>query len=109
MSDKLPDLKNIEAPLPATAHGITVATALLLTVGCALITIGGTMAILRGTLGTPTRAAVSVITLIALLGMTYSLVQLILAVIATAGERRWFSRQISERRQGDRARKPPKG
>ena len=109
MSDKLPDSQSAGAPRPATAHGMTVTTALLLTLASALVTIGGTITVLKRALGTPARAAVSIITLLALLAMTYSLVQLILAGIATAGERRWFSRQVSERRQGERARKPPKG
>jgi len=108
MNDKLPDLNDTDAPLPATAHDMTVPTALISSIVCAVITIGGTVAVLKSAIVTPARAAVSVVTLIALLGMTYFLVQLILAVIATAGERRWFARQISERRQGDRARKPPK-
>lgn len=93
-------------PKPATSHGLPFVTALVLSILCGLVMAGGSVAVLRSSLSNPAKAALSIVTLVALLGFAYSIIQLILAVIATAGERRWFVRHVGERRQGDRARKP---
>jgi hypothetical protein len=106
MNDDLPDLTQTDGPLPATAHAMSVTGAIVFTVLAAAIAVGGTLAVLRHSWGTTARGIASVVTLLAVLALSYALVQLVLAVIASAGERRWFSRQVSERRQGERARKP---
>jgi len=93
-------------PLPATAHGLPLVSALILSIVAGAVAIVGSVAVVKGTMPNSTKAAISVLSLVALLVLAYALIQLLLAVIATAGERRWFARQISERRQGDRARKP---
>jgi len=92
---------------PATAHGLSFSTALIFTVLCAIVAIGGTVAVVRTSLSTSAKASLSIITLVAVIGLAYSVFQLALALVATTGERRWFARQVSERRTGDRARKPP--
>jgi len=92
--------------IPATAHGLPLISALILSVVAGVVAIIGSVAVVRGTMPNSTKAAISVLSLVAFLVMAYALIQLLLAVIATAGERRWFARQVSERRQGDRARKP---
>lgn len=109
MDEKIPELTQPEGALPATAHGMTVAGATILSISCAIVTIAGTVAVLKSSWGTTARGVASVVTLVAVIAFGYALVQLVLAVIATAGERRWFERQISERRQSERARKKPPG
>ena len=91
---------------PATSHGLPLLTALYLTIICSIVTIGGSYGVVRSSLATNTKAALSIITLLALVGLGYGTFQLLLALVATTGERRWFARQVSERRSGERARKP---
>ena len=92
---------------PATAHGMSLTRALILTIICALVVVGGSVAVARAaTASTAAKALLSLLTLAAFIALSYSAFQLVLALIATTGERRWFSRQVSERRTGDRARKP---
>ena len=105
MKEKLPDVSQTDGRIPATAHGMTVAGATILSLFCAIVTIVGTVALLKSSWGTSARVAASGVTLVAVLALGYALVQLTLAVLATAGERRWFARQVSERRSGERARK----
>jgi hypothetical protein len=93
---------------PATSHGLPFATALILTILCALVVGGGSIGVARGSLSIPVKASFSIITLIATIGFGYSVFQLVLALIATTGERRWFFRHVGDRRLGDRARKPAK-
>jgi hypothetical protein len=106
MNDDLPDLTQTDGPIPATAHAMSVTGAIIFTVIAAAVTAAGTFGVLRNSWGTTARGIASVVTLLAVLALSYALVQLVLAVIASAGERRWFARQVSERRQGERARKP---
>jgi hypothetical protein len=94
---------------PATAHGLPFSTALVLTIVCAFVTIGGMYGVVKSTVSLSAKAAFSIITLIAVIGLAYSGFQLLLALVATTGERRWFARQVTERRTGDRARKPRNG
>ena len=94
---------------PATSQGLPFSTALILTILSAFVTIGGSYGVLKSTLSTSSKAALSIITLIALIALGYSGFQLLLALVATTGERRWFAREVSERRTGDRARKPREG
>jgi hypothetical protein len=98
---------SVPVDAPATAHGLPLITALILTVLSALVSVGGSIAVARGVAAsTAAKASLSLITLIAFFACAYSIFQLVLALIATTGERRWFARQVGERRTGDRARKP---
>ena len=91
---------------PATSQGLPFTTALILTILSTIVVVGGSIGVGRETISTAARASLAIVTLIAVLALGYSVFQLALAIIATTGERRWFSRQVSERRTGDRARKP---
>ena len=97
---------DVNESAPATSHGLPFATALVLTILCGLVVAGGSIGVARGSVSTAVKASFSIITLVAVIGFGYSIFQLVLALIATTGERRWFSRQVGERRTGDRARKP---
>lgn len=105
MNDHTPaSVSPLPGATPATSHGLPISTALFLTILCTLVTVGGSYGVLRSTLSTGAKATFSIITLIALAGLAYSGFQLLMALIATTGERRWFPREVSERRTGDRAR-----
>lgn len=107
MIDELPVSPTpVSRGAPATSQGLPFSTALILTIICAFLTVGGSYGVLKSTLSTSGKAALSIITLVALIGLAYSGFQLLMALVATTGERRWFARQVSERRTGDRARKP---
>lgn len=110
MNDDLP-ISAAPAPpgAPATSHGLPFFTALVLTILCALVTVGGSYGVLKSTFSTSAKAAFSIITLVAVGGLAYAGFQLLLALIATTGERRWNDREVSERRSGDRAREPRNG
>lgn len=96
----------VQGGTPATSHGLPFSTALVLTILCALVTVGGSYGVIKSAFSTSTKAAFSIITLIAVVGFAFSGFQLLMALIATTGERRWFTREVSERRTGDRARPP---
>lgn len=107
MIDDMPVSEPPVAPdAPATSHGLPISTALILTILCAFLTIGGSYGVVRSDLSTSTKGALSIITLISVIGLGYAAFQLLLALVATTGERRWFARQVTERRSGERARKP---
>jgi hypothetical protein len=93
---------------PATSHGLPFSTALILTILCAFVTVGGSYGVLKSTVSTSAKAALSITTLVAVIGLVYAGFQLIMALVATTGERRWFAREVTERRTGDRARQPRK-
>lgn len=98
---------SVPVDAPATAHGLPLSTALVLTTVCAIVSVGGSIAVARGTgSSTAAKASLALVTLIAFFAFAFSIFQLVLALIATTGERRWFARQVGERRSGDRARKP---
>jgi hypothetical protein len=48
----------------------------------------------------------ALVSLLSLVATAYGLIELALAVIATTTERRRKAREVTERRKGDRARKP---
>ena len=66
------------------------------------------MLALRNSYGTPVEAGLAAAALIAFGVAVYGLMQAILALIDTAGERRRQERLVSERRHGERARPPKK-
>jgi uncharacterized membrane protein len=67
---------------------------------------GSTYAVVKGTLSAGMTRLLAVVALLSLVAMSYGLIELALAVIATTTERRRKAREVTERRKGDRARKP---
>jgi uncharacterized membrane protein len=67
---------------------------------------GSTYAVVKGTLSSGMTRLLAVVSLLSVVAMAYGLIELALAVIATTTERRRKAREITERRKGDRARKP---
>lgn len=94
------------AGTPTVRRGLSVATALLIAVTGAAVAIVATIVVLRNEYSTRTEAVVAALALLAFGITAYGLLQAVLAVIDSAGERRRQERTVSERRQGDRARQP---
>jgi hypothetical protein len=65
-----------------------------------------TYAVVKGTLSAGMTRVLALVSLLSLVATAYGLIELALAVIATTTERRRRAREITERRKGDRARKP---
>jgi len=92
--------------LPHVDLGMSITIATTITVISAILVAGATYEVIRGTLSSGMTRLLAVVSLLSLVAMFYGLIELALAVIATTAERRRQSRVVSERRQGDRARKP---
>jgi uncharacterized membrane protein len=71
-----------------------------------IVVTGSTYAVVKGTLSSGMTRLLAVVSLLSLVAMAYGLIELALAVVATTTERRRKAREITERRHGDRARKP---
>jgi hypothetical protein len=85
---------------------MSIGKATVITVVSAILVMGSTYAVVKGTLSAGMTRLLAVISLLSLVGLAYGLIELALAVIATTAERRRMAREVTERRQGDRARKP---
>jgi hypothetical protein len=85
---------------------MSIGKAAVITVVSAILVMGSTYAVVKGTLSAGMTRSLAVISLLSLVALAYGLIELALAVIATTSERRRMAREVTERRQGDRARKP---
>jgi hypothetical protein len=73
-----------------------------------VLVLGSTIAVIKGTLSAGVTRVLAVISLLSLVALSYGLIELALAVIATTAERRRIAREVTERRHGDRARPTPR-
>jgi len=87
-------------------RGLTVWAALIIALVGAAVATGATIVVLRNEHGTGVEAMLAALALIAFGVTVYGLLQAVLAVIDSAGERRRHDREVTERRQGARARQP---
>lgn len=87
-------------------RGMSIGKAAVITIVSAVLVAVSTYAVIRGTLSAGMTRLLAVVSLLTFVAMVYGLIELSLAVIATTAERRRQAREVSERRQGDRARKP---
>jgi hypothetical protein len=71
-----------------------------------IVVTGSTYAVVKGSLSSGMTRLLAVVSLLSLVAMAYGLIELALAVVATTTERRRKAREVTERRKGDRARKP---
>jgi hypothetical protein len=90
------------------ARGPSVWSSLIIAVVGAIIAIGTTVFVLRNGYSTGIEALLAAVALVGFGIAAYGLLQAVLALIDTAGERRRQDRVVSERRHGDRARQPRK-
>lgn len=85
---------------------MSIGKAAVITVVSVILVTGSTYAVIKGTLSAGMTRVLAVISLLSLVATAYGLIELALAVIATTSERRRKAREVTERRTGDRARKP---
>jgi hypothetical protein len=92
--------------LPHVDRGMSIGIALAISIVSLVLVAGSTYAVVRGTLSAGMTRLLAVVALLSFVAMAYGLIELALAVIATTAERRRKAREVTERRKGDRARKP---
>jgi hypothetical protein len=92
----------------APARGLSVRSALLIAAVGAICAVVATRAVLRNEYGVGIEALFAAVALVGFGVTAYGLMQAVLAIIDTAGERRRHDRDVTERRKGDRARQPRK-
>lgn len=85
---------------------MSIPIALAIAVVSAVLVAASSYAVVGGKLSTGMTRMLAVVSLLSLVALVYGLIELALAVIATTAERRRMAREVSERRKGERARKP---
>ena len=91
---------------PPIDRGMSISKAAIISIVSAIVVFVSTYEVVRATLSTGMTRLLAVLALLSLVAATYGLIELALAVIATTAERRRKAREVTERRKGDRARKP---
>jgi hypothetical protein len=85
---------------------MSITKAAIITVVSTVLVAAASYGVVKGSLSAGMTRLLAVTALLALVAMVYGLIELALGVIATTTERRRIAREVTERRQGDRARKP---
>ena len=94
------------ATIPAVDQGMSISLALAITIVSLVLVGASSYAVIAAGLSAAMTRVFAVAALLGLAALMYGLVELLLAVIATSAERRRRAREVTERRQGERARKP---
>lgn len=97
--------ENLAVQTPVV-RGPSVAVAMTIAIVSAAIAIAATIIVIKNDFSTLTEGLLAALALVAFGVTAYGLIQAVLALVDTAGERRRQDREVSERRHGDRARKP---
>jgi hypothetical protein len=97
--------ENLAVKTPV-GRGPSVAVAMTIAVVSAVIAIAATFIVIKNDFSTLVEGLLAALALVAFGGTAYGLIQAVLALVDSAGERRRQDREVSERRHGDRARKP---
>jgi len=92
--------------IPAVDQGMSIRLAAAISVASVIVVAGASYAVIAAGLSAGMTRLFALLALLAFVALVYGLIELSLAVIATSAERRRQQREVSERRQGDRARKP---
>lgn len=87
-------------------RGPSIQVALTIAVLGAVIAVASTIIVIRNNYSTGVEALLAAVSLFAFGVTAYGLIQAVLALVDSAGERRIRDREVTERRHGDRARKP---
>ena len=106
MTDPSATVEQPHEILPPVDRGMSIGKATVIAVISGIIVLGSTIAVIKGTLSAGLTRFLAVLALLSLVAFAYGLIELALAVIATTAERRRMTRAVTERRQGDRARRP---
>lgn len=85
---------------------MSISKAAIISIASGAVVLVSTYEVVKATLSTGMTRVLAVLALLSLVAMAYGLIELALAVIATTAERRRKAREVTERRKGDRARKP---
>ena len=93
---------------PIQSRGLSVRKGLTYAVLGALAATVLTIFVLRNQYSVGVEALMAALALIAFGFAVYGLLQTVLAIVETSGERRRQEREVTERRKGDRARQPRK-
>ncbi len=93
-------------PLPPIDQGMSISIAAAISVVSAIALAASTYAVIAAGLSAGMTRLFAIVSLLAFVALAYGLIELSLAVIATSAERRRMEREVTERRQGERARKP---
>ena len=91
---------------PPVDRGMSIRKAAIISVVSVIVVFISTYEVVKATLSTGMVRVLAVVALLSVVAMTYGLIELALAIIATTAERRRKAREVTERRKGDRARKP---
>ena len=106
MTDPSATAEQPHEALPHVDRGMSIGIAATITVVSTVVMAVSSYFVVKGTLSAGMTRLMAVISLLSLVAASYGLIELALAVIATTTERRRKAREVSERRKGDRARKP---
>lgn len=106
MTDPSATVEQPPDALPHVDRGMSIGLAAAISIVSIVLVAFSTYAVIKGTLSAGMTRVLAVVSLLSLVAMAYGLIELALAVIATTTERRRKAREVTERRQGDRARKP---
>jgi hypothetical protein len=106
MTDPSATAEEPQEALPHVDLGMSIGLASFIAVVSTILVAVSTYEVVKGTLSAGMTRLLAVVALLSLAAMTYGLIELLLAVVATTAERRRKARAVTERRTGDRARKP---
>lgn len=106
MNDPIASAEQPQEVLPRVDLGMSIGIAATISVVSAILVAGATYEVIRGTLSAGITRLLAVVSLLSLVALAYGLIELALAVIATTAERRRKARTVTERRTGERARRP---
>ncbi len=106
MTDPSATVEQPHEALPHVDHGMSIGLAATISVVSLVLVAVSTYTVIKGTLSAGMTRVLAVVSLLSLVAMAYGFIELALAVIATTTERRRKAREVTERRKGDRARKP---
>lgn len=106
MTDPSATVEQPQEALPHVDRGMSIGIAATISIVSLVLVSVSTYAVVKGTLSAGMTRLLALVSLLSLVATAYGLIELALAVIATTTERRRKAREITERRKGDRARKP---
>ena len=106
MTDPSATVEQPHDALPHVDRGMSIGFAAVISIVSIVLVAVSTYAVIKGTLSAGMTRLLAVVSLLSLVATAYGFIELALAVIATTTERRRKAREVTERRQGDRARKP---
>jgi uncharacterized membrane protein len=106
MTDPSATVEQPHEIIPHVDQGMSIGIAATISIVSIILVAGSTYAVVKGTLSGGMTRLLAVVSLLSLVAAAYGLIELALAVVATTAERRRKARAVTERRHGDRARKP---